>query len=121
MPDILKPWIAVYLIHIAETHGADLAGVPVSSKSQKAQIIRVGAPWPPWLSLTRLRQFLTDASKPGTPWGMLSDGALSLPVKLAKEAVDDDRECALFSVSHLNACQLCLLGSTMSLSPTTAF
>ncbi|KAJ2918575.1 hypothetical protein MD484_g1890, partial [Candolleomyces efflorescens] len=76
MPDILKPWIAVYLIHIAETHGADLAGVPVSSKSQKAQIIR----------------FLTDVSKPGALWGMLSDGALSLPVKLAKEAVDDDRE-----------------------------
>jgi hypothetical protein len=43
MADILKPWIAAYLIGIAETHGADLAGVPVSPKSQKGQIIRVWA------------------------------------------------------------------------------
>jgi hypothetical protein len=37
---------------------------------------------------------------------MLSDGELSLPVKLAKEAVEDDRECAPFSVRFTGVCQL---------------
>jgi len=39
-------------------------------------------------------QFLTDRSN-GPVWGMLSDGEWSIPVKLTREAAEQDRECVV--------------------------
>jgi hypothetical protein len=41
MAESLQPWIAQYLIDIAETHGANLTAVPYFSKKKKVQLVEV--------------------------------------------------------------------------------
>ncbi|TEB37566.1 hypothetical protein FA13DRAFT_920107 [Coprinellus micaceus] len=76
MSDPLQPWIEKYLRGIAETHGGDLVALKWCDKSEKGQVIRL----------------LTDAQKDAIFWGMLSDGEYSVPLKIMKDAVVEDRQ-----------------------------
>ncbi|KAF6762955.1 hypothetical protein DFP72DRAFT_1060158 [Ephemerocybe angulata] len=90
--DILKPWLAAYLVAVGEEYGADVASIKWCRESQKGQVIR----------------FLTDQTKPHVLWGMFSDGEYSLPIKIAKDAVGDDHnivgtfmeECCILTVKQ---------------------
>ncbi|KAJ3827982.1 hypothetical protein F5880DRAFT_1078741 [Lentinula raphanica] len=75
----LHPWIQDYLMHVAETKGADLSSVDWSSKAKKVQII----------------EFLTygsrDPDEDSVIWAKISDKQKFISVKFSVEAVAEYR------------------------------
>lgn len=72
MSSSLNPWIAHYLLDVAEVHGGNLTAIPPHSGGRKAQIIK----------------FLTYGTKTAI-WAELSDASYKLPVKFTIDAVDE--------------------------------
>ncbi|KAF8265464.1 hypothetical protein EI94DRAFT_326812 [Lactarius quietus] len=68
------PWIADYLINIAETYGSNLTKVPVHAKPGKK---------------VQLLQFLTfqDYSDNDCVWAYVSDKHQQLPVRFSRHAL----------------------------------
>ncbi|KAI0645924.1 hypothetical protein C8Q79DRAFT_967013 [Trametes meyenii] len=72
---IRSPWILDYLISVAEKYGGDLAAVPQSSKTSKAQLVKFLTFAPP------------DSTEPCAIWADVSDKKNYIHARLSVDAI----------------------------------
>ncbi|KAI0259269.1 hypothetical protein BC834DRAFT_1045411 [Gloeopeniophorella convolvens] len=73
MAQNLAPWIAEYLVDVAETHGGSLGGVPTHTKGRKVQLL----------------EFLTfgDSEHDDCIWAVASDKHQKIAVRFSQDAI----------------------------------
>ena len=88
MSNSIVPWIATYLVGVAEEYGANTASIPWFTKKKKVQIIEVSMNFPNTCSTPTHSQFLTYGEDE-VIWGKISDKDVSIHIRFNKDAVAD--------------------------------
>ncbi|KAG6820984.1 hypothetical protein H0H93_008613 [Arthromyces matolae] len=72
MSDSIHPWIGKYLITSAESHGSDIAAIPLTTTKKSVQ----------------LDKFLTDGPQE-VIWARVSDKEYTIPTRFSREAIQE--------------------------------